>query len=386
MKICIVGGFFLPMPAVAGGATEKTWTRLGSFFAQQGHDVTVISRDWSGLANGEEIEGVRFLRLRGYQHSSSLGWNLVKDFWWSIKVTFKLTKYDILVVNTVFLPVWVRWIRPRSGRLVIMTGRVPKGQYRLYSRVDLAVAASTAILKQVAKENAKLGQVGRIYGYPIDFGLLNQNQSAHPEPPSADFCIRIGFIGRIHREKGISQLIDALIILSRRGNLAPWKFIICGPVDVAQGGSGEAYLAGELQRLKAYLSADQIELISPEYQPERLAKIYRGLDIFVLPSLSENGETFGVAAVEAMAAGCAVITSRLACFRDYLTPEESGLSYNHRSPEAASLLASCLARLVNDADLRNKLAIRGSEVAQNYDFEVFGKRLLADFEGLSSKS
>ena len=49
MRISIVSGFFLPVPAVSGGATEKTWHGLAKDFAAQGHSVTLVSRRWPGL-------------------------------------------------------------------------------------------------------------------------------------------------------------------------------------------------------------------------------------------------------------------------------------------------------------------------------------------------
>jgi peptidoglycan/LPS O-acetylase OafA/YrhL len=50
MKITIVTGFFLPVPALAGGAMEKIWHRLGGLMADAGHEVTFISRRWPGLS------------------------------------------------------------------------------------------------------------------------------------------------------------------------------------------------------------------------------------------------------------------------------------------------------------------------------------------------
>jgi glycosyltransferase involved in cell wall biosynthesis len=81
-----------------------------------------------------------------------------------------------------------------------------------------------------------------------------------------------------------------------------------------------------------------------------------------------------------MAAGCAVVTSDLSCFRDYLDPGNNGLRYDHRATNASALLADSLARLISSPDLRTNLATEGVETARRYDFEKFGHRLLGDFE------
>lgn len=382
MRITIVGGFFLPLPAVAGGATEKTWSRLAPLFARSGHDVSILSRQWPGLADTEVVEGVRYRRMRGYPHSSWLPLNLLKDFSWSRRVTRALPPADLVVVNTVALPIWLSRLRPDAGKVVIMTGRVPKGQFRHYRGVALAIAASQPILDQVRKESDAIGQAGRVYGYPIDFGQLARDARTATGEVQATRVrpVRVGFVGRIHQEKGISPLVEALMILADRRDLPDWTMTFCGPVEIAQGGSGAAYFAEQITRLRTKLTPPQLELREPEYDSDRLAAVYRSLDVFVLPSLSETGETFGVANIEAMAAGCAVVTSQLECFDDYLEPGKNAISYDHRAPDAPHRLAAALADLITQPDRRHALATAGQHTAQRYDYAHYAERLLRDFE------
>jgi glycosyltransferase involved in cell wall biosynthesis len=230
----------------------------------------------------------------------------------------------------------------------------------------------------VSAENPRLAPIGKIYGYPIDFATLSQGSPAAIAEQKP--IVNIGYVGRIHQEKGIAQLVEALRLLADRPELPKWKVTFCGPVDVARGGSGEGYLAPLLQALEGKIGSERVEVLPPQFEAENLAQVYRSLDVFVLPSLSEKGETFGVAAVEAMAAGCAVVTSDLSCFRDYLDPGNNGLRYDHRATNASALLADSLARLISSPDLRTNLATEGVETARRYDFEKFGHRLLGDFE------
>ena len=210
MRITIVMGFFLPVPPVAGGATEKSWYRLAQYFAEQGHEITIISREWSGLTEAAPSPGIRHLRLPGMDHHSSLRHNLWRDLLWSWRVYRRLPAADILVVNAVTLPVWVARLRPRAGRLVIMTGRVPKGQYRWYGSVSLALAASTAIRNAVVAENSRLDAVTSVWGYPID----HQKLSTRRPELVVNRPVTIGYIGRIHREKGLDLLGRANGVMS----------------------------------------------------------------------------------------------------------------------------------------------------------------------------
>ena len=62
MKITILQGAFLPVPALRGGAIEKAWEALGQAFAEKGHVVTHVSRLCDGLPSREKIgESVIFV-------------------------------------------------------------------------------------------------------------------------------------------------------------------------------------------------------------------------------------------------------------------------------------------------------------------------------------
>jgi glycosyltransferase involved in cell wall biosynthesis len=46
--------------------------------------------------------------------------------------------------------------------------------------------------------------------------------------------------------------------------------------------------------------------------------------MFVYPCLAEQGETFGLAPLEAVACGAVPIVSDLSCFGDFITPGVNG--------------------------------------------------------------
>ena len=66
MKIVILQGAFLPVPPHLGGAVEKIWYLLGQKFAERGHEVVHVSRRWRDLPAREVIEGVRHVRIGGF--------------------------------------------------------------------------------------------------------------------------------------------------------------------------------------------------------------------------------------------------------------------------------------------------------------------------------
>jgi glycosyltransferase involved in cell wall biosynthesis len=377
MKITIAMGFFLPMPPDAGGATEKSWYRLALEFARRGHEVTIISRRWTGWPDEETRDGVHYVRLPGFDHSSRLVRNLKRDFLWSLRVKRALPPADVTVVNSVTLPVWLGWHRGPAGKLVLMPGRMPKGQFRFYRRVDRVIVVSSPVQASLLAENPRFAPVTRTYGYPIDWTAL-----AEPKAPAAGTPVTIGFVGRVHREKGLDLLVDATLLLANRSGLPPWRLLICGPRDIGQGGSGELYATGLERRLAAALPRDRFALRAPVFSAERLNRLYREIDVFCYPSLALHGETFGVAVAEAMAAGAVPVVSQLACFGDFVHAGDNGEVFDHTADDASVRLAAALGDLVADAPRRTRLAANARASVRNYDFPLYAERLLADFSEL----
>lgn len=385
MRITIVNGFFLPVPPVSGGSTEKSWYYLAQEFAARGHEVTSFSRQWRGFPNREEQNGVRHIRLKGHDHNRELWANLVDDFFWSWRVYRNLPPADIIIVNTLTLPVWLGRFRPKAGKVIVMTGRMPKGQYKRYNHLARVLAPSSFVREKVIAENASLAPVVRVTGYPINWQVLSQEGlTQHPQLPAINPDeITLGFVGRIHEEKGLSLLVEALRIVSRVPGLPPWRLMLCGPVDVARGGSGGNYRGQLSNQLSEFLHSDRFNIIDPQFNERVLAGFYRRINIFCYPSLAEKGETFGVAVAEAMATGAVPVVSKLDCFTDFVRHDQNGLFFDHRAPDAAAQLAAALERLLRDADLRQRLGAAARIDSKRYDYPVYAEALLADFTELA---
>ena len=386
MRITIVNGFFLPVPPVSGGSTEKSWYNLGREFVARGHTVTMISRRWRNFPPKEIRDGIRHLRLPGWDHQRQLWRNLLLDFLWSWQVFFALPAADIVVANAVALPVWLGWLKPGAGRVVIMTGRMPKGQYRRYRNIARVLAASTYVRDRVLAENPALTPVTRVCGYPIDWRLLSKTSTMGPAglPEIRHDEVVLGFVGRIHQEKGLVLLADALKLLAAMPGLPPWRLLLCGPADIARGGSGVVFRRQLLHRLSGALGASRFNLLDPQFNERTLAGVYQRIQIFCYPSLAEQGETFGVAVAEAMAAGAVPVVSRLACFTDFVRDGHNGLVFDHTAADAAAQLANALGRLLAEAGLRSRLATAARADARTYDYASYAGRLLADFAQLTT--
>jgi glycosyltransferase involved in cell wall biosynthesis len=91
---------------------------------------------------------------------------------------------------------------------------------------------------------------------------------------------------------------------------------------------------------------------------EQLIKLYQGSDLFILPSL---GECFGIATVEAMAAGLPVIASDVGGTADIIEPGRNGFIVPGND---VSALSQAIATILEDAQLRYRMGIQSRLLAE----------------------
>jgi glycosyltransferase involved in cell wall biosynthesis len=99
--------------------------------------------------------------------------------------------------------------------------------------------------------------------------------------------------------------------------------------------------------------------------------------------LAEKGEAFGLAPLEAMAQGCAVLVSNLDCFGDFVRDGETGFVFDHRASNPADALAEKLEQLIVDQASLGPVAEAGYRKSAEYSVETVADQFLTDFDSLS---
>jgi glycosyltransferase involved in cell wall biosynthesis len=326
------------------------------------------------MAPLETEQGVSHVRLPGYAHTRRLALNLVLDFLWGIRVTRSLPPGEVVICNTIALPVWLKAVKSSAGKVAVVLGRAPKGQVRFYRGVARIYSPSSYVAAQISERWAAVRT--RVIGNPIDWHLLAGHSSQSGGP------VTIGFAGRLHPEKGLAMLVRASCLLARREGLPDWRLKIIGPSSVAGGGGGDEWVNG-LKKEASSGAGNRVEWLAPEFDPKRLAQAYGTMDIFCYPSLAEKGETFGVSIAEAMAARCACVVSSLGCFSDLVTDGQTGLIFDHTKNNSDALLADSLSRLITDSALRKDLALKGQQHALRFDYSEVSSNILEDLAVLT---
>jgi glycosyltransferase involved in cell wall biosynthesis len=375
MRVTIVIGPFLPIPPVLGGAVEKVHCLLAKAYRDAGHQVTIVSRRYDSFANDEVVEGIRHLRIASFDAASSLTVNLARDLSYGLRVVRALPAADVTVTNSFSLPVLVP--RRRAGKIYVHVARFPKGQMRLYARADRLQAISRAVAQAIVSQAPRLADRVVTIGYPVDDAYFRADGAVQRRKI-------ILYVGRLAREKGVHLLLAAFRrAVASCPAAAGWKLRIIGPHAVEQGGSGQGYL-GELQALAGPLG-ERCQFAGPVFDQDALLGEYRAASVFAYPSLASHGEAFGLAALEAMAAGCAVVVSDLACFADFVEDEVTGLTFARGCADPERALAERLMRLMTDRALADRIVAGGRRAANSFRTPTIADRMLNDFAGLLSR-
>jgi glycosyltransferase involved in cell wall biosynthesis len=177
-----------------------------------------------------------------------------------------------------------------------------------------------------------------IAGRPMEGVLVMPvNSSIYSPAPERQEPWRLGFSGRYgDPRKHIELLLEAVGLLARQGH--PVRLDLVGEPDT-----------GLLRsRLEAMGIGDRVRCL-PFMGPSQLAEVLQGLDLFVIPSHQEG---LCIAAMEAMACGAPVVSTRCGGPEDFVLADRTGLLVD-RDPAA---MAAAIAAICGNRDRRHKLA------------------------------
>lgn len=192
------------------------------------------------------------------------------------------------------------------------------------------------------------------------FEMLPPRQVFSERFPETAVTRNILFLSRIDEKKGLDLLIEAFAsIAARRPGI---RLVICG--------GGSLAMTEQCQRQAALLGvADRVTWTGHVSGDMRLAA-FSAAEIFVLPSHSEN---FGIALLEAMAAGLPCLsTDQVALAAD--AAAEQAVMLSARDPAA---IAGALVELLDSAPRRQSLSAHARLLAQRqYSLKAMADGLL----------
>lgn len=218
---------------------------------------------------------------------------------------------------------------------------------------------------QEQREAAELGvtQRGVLIPLPVDLpateraAARNHLNAQYPQLQGRTVAL---FLSRLDQKKGLDLLLPALAA-ARQSN--PTLILLLA-------GAGEPTFEAALRARIASLGLNEAVIWAGFVAGEAKLTALAGADLFVLPSYSEN---FGIAAVEAMAAGSPVILSDQVGIHHEVSAAGAGLII----PCAVEPLVAALSRLASDPVLRGTMGQAAAQFAQQrYTTKAVSSQLL----------
>ncbi|MCC6173785.1 MAG: glycosyltransferase family 4 protein [Chloroflexi bacterium] len=223
-------------------------------------------------------------------------------------------------------------------------------------RAGLAWASYRLPLRKIVTTGWLREQVRDRHAYVVGHGI-DLTVFTLPPDRSARGRLRIGTIGRAGAAKGYPDFLRAL---ERLPASLPIEIVVAAPDPVP---------------LPARFPVT-VEHPSPGHE---MAAYYGRCDVFVF---SSRGEGFGLPALEAMACGCAVVTTDSGGVRAFSKPDKNCLMVPLADPAA---LATAVERAVTNGALRARIARAGVETAQAFGQDIVLERFCTYLERLAAQ-
>lgn len=355
MRILIILREFYSPTKPIGGA-ERQAVKLATCLVERGIDVKIVAGKWDwGQKSQDQIEGLAVDRhFTGWGMFDIRGLRRLGPYIYLVSLFLYLfvhrNEYDLIHCHSALFGAYIVTSAGKRFRKKTLIRSMASGVWGDVQRVQQgttilgakwmqrrAVNADcfVALNPQVKEELISIG-VSPEKIHQIPNGVVVQPENPRQEYEITD-NVTVLFVGRLHPQKGVGDLIRAFEIASTTMPDKSWSLKI----------AGSGYLRNELEQLSEQLSVnDKVEFLG---EIDDLDSLYLGADIFLLPSHSEGMSN---SLLEAMASGLPVIASDIPGNHDLIVDQENGLLFEENNIEE---LADDLLQLVQDNNLRKRI-------------------------------
>ena len=392
MKLAVLTCGMLPIPAVQGGAVEN----LIDFYLEYNnkkrlHDITVFSplnaEAETHSALSSDVNHYTFIdttsmkarigrRIFKFTHSPSDYYNYFIEYYFEkVYRQLKRVDYDYIILEN--CPGYAYKLSQRGYNNLILhlhnelLHSNSKYHDIIFNSLVKVLTVSDFIKKRVSTIQPS-EKIQTVYN-GIDIHHFSARESSEVNRQTIGFSetdFVIVYSGRINKDKGVSELIDAMLQLEKFPTI---KLMILGS-SFFNDSTGEDVFINNLKN-KAEAIKDRI--VFTGFIPYRQVPAYLHIaDIAVLPSMWE--EPFGLTIVEAMAARLPLITTRSGGIPEIC----EGVATIVERTNIVNNLTYTILDLNDNFDKRRQMAGASLERAKLFDKESYSENFFAALEHL----
>ena len=383
MKLAILTCGILPIPAVQGGAVEN----MIDFYLEYNdihklHDITVYS-PWDPKVKNHpaltsDVNHYHFIdvtslkariarKLYSYFHHDEYYNYFIEYYFEKVYSNLKKKDFDYIIIENGAGLTYKLSQRGYKNIILHLNNDLLNSNSRyhdiIFNSLSKILTCSNYIKERVSTIQPS-NKIQTLYNaidvncfIPKETSIISRKQIGFTDE---DFVI--AYSGRVNKDKGISELIDATILLKDKIKL---KLMIIGGTFYGNAQNEDAFVRS--LKDKAEIIKDKI--VFTGFVPYNNIPDYLHLaDIAVLPSMWD--EPFGLTIVEAMAVGLPLITTRSGgipeiCEGVATIVERKGIVKN---------LASAIVKLYEHPEKRKEMSIAGLERAKFFDKENYAAK------------
>ena len=394
MKLAVLTCGMLPIPAVQGGAVEN----LIDFYLEYNdkhhlHDITVYS-PWDPKVSNHpallsQFNHYIYINVTNFKarlerkifkylkYSSDDYFNYFIEYYFEKAYNdIKKKHYDYIILENSDGHAYKLSQRGYKNLILHMNNEVRKSRIPYHKvfqdSISLILTCSDFIKNSITdfmpncKTQTLYNAIDTIKFFPQKNQLLKREDVGLS---NNDFVIV--YSGRINEEKGVSELIDALILLKDETTV---KLMIIGGTFYGNANDENAFVRS--LKNKAEIIKDKI--VFTGFVPYKDIPDYLHLaDIAALPSMWD--EPFGLTIVEALAAGLPLVTTRSGGIPEIC----EGVSTIVNRNNIVNNLASAILDLYNNPEKRKQMSEVSIERAKLFDKDIYAKNFFAAIEAIS---
>jgi glycosyltransferase involved in cell wall biosynthesis len=383
-RVVVLTSYYKPLV----GGVESNAERLAQYLRRTGYEVRVVTKRLDrSLPDRETIDGIDVERIGPLGPRSAAGkWQLAAfAAAWLVR---RALSYDVVccidlrgvALGALAARTWTR--RPvlvqaqttgvlsgdNADALLSRWGLAPDGAAaqllkwpprKIYGRAD----AFACISRVVEREMLACGiPRDRVHYLPNAINMKKFQPLAPAERTHRRRELGIGpdvvaclFVGRLSREKGVMDLLEAW---KRLGPARAVLFVVGPDMDDHPWNAGPA--------ARAFVREEDLDT-SVRFLGSKaeVAPLLQAADLLIQPS---HFEALGLSAIEALACGVPVIASAVGGLLDFIVDNDNGKLCPPHDPDA---LAAALRATIDDSSLRQRLTARArASVVAEYDEEV----------------
>ena len=391
MKLAIMTCGMLPIPAVQGGAVEN----LVDFYLeyndmQQLHDITVYSpwdaRVTNHPALSSKVNHYVFIdvtsfkarlarRLYGYFHHNEYYNHFIEYYFEKVYVDLKKHHYDLILIENGAGLAYKLSQRGFKNIILHMHNEVRESR-SMYHKVVFNSFTKILTVSNYIKGRASVffpdDKIQTVHN-GIDLKKLSPKERVsvdrHKMGFSKDDFVMI-YSGRINQEKGVSELIDAMILLKDHPQI---KLMIIGGTFFGNTNDEDEFI----RSLKEKAIKIKANIVFTGFIPyEKMPDYLQLADIAVIPSIWND--PFPTTELEAQAMGLPIITTRRGGIPEEVSEKNAILL--DTDEHLIENLASAILDLYEHPEKRKQMALVSIERAKLFDKKTFAANFFAALE------